>query len=45
MTPLSPTERQTLLRRLKHSPALPKADLAQFATKLKQEIVEKRTPK
>ena len=42
MTPLTPTERQTILRRLKRSPALSRAALAAHAEKLKREVISKR---
>jgi hypothetical protein len=39
---LTPTERQTLLRRLKHGPVLGKKALARYAVKVKNEILKKR---
>ncbi len=39
---LTPTERQQILRKLKHGPALPKAELAQYANKLRKEALAKR---
>ena len=42
MTTLTPTERQQILRRLKHGPALPKAELAEYANKLRREVLAKR---
>jgi hypothetical protein len=42
VTPLTPTERQTLLRRLKRSPALSRAALASHAKNLEREVISKR---
>ena len=43
MTPdLTPAERQEILRRLKHGPALPKAELAEYANKLRREALVRR---
>jgi hypothetical protein len=42
MTTLTPTEHQEILRRLKHGPALPKAELAEYANKLRREVLVKR---
>ncbi len=39
---LTPMERQEILRRLKHGPALPKAELAEYVNKVQREVVEKR---
>ena len=39
---LTPTERQQILRRLKHGPVLPKAELAEYANKLREEVLKKR---
>ena len=39
---LTPTERQAILRKLKHGPALPKAELAKYATKLWRDAVAQR---
>ena len=39
---LTPAERQTLLRKLKHGPALDREDLARYAQKLQDEILKKR---
>ena len=39
---LTPTERQEILRRLKHGPALPKAEMAGYANKLRREILARR---
>jgi hypothetical protein len=41
-TKLTPTERQEILRRLKHGPALPKAEMAEYANKLRREILARR---
>jgi len=39
---LTPTERQEILRRLKHGPALPKAEMAGYANRLRLEVLSKR---
>lgn len=39
---LTPAERQEVLRRLKHGPALPKAELGAYANRLRREVIEKR---
>jgi len=39
---LTPTERQEILRRLKHGPALPREDLAKYANKVRREVLNKR---
>ena len=39
---LTPTERQTILRRLKYGPALPREELAEYANKLKRDVLNKR---
>ena len=39
---LTSAERQEVLRRLKHGPALPKAELAGYANKLRLEVLSKR---
>lgn len=39
---LTPAERQECLRRLKHGPALPKAELAEYAKKVRMEVLKKR---
>jgi len=39
---LTPTERQEILRRLKYGPNLSKAELAEYANKLKTKILKKR---
>jgi hypothetical protein len=39
---LTPAERQQILRRLKHGPALPKAELAEYASKVRREVLSKR---
>jgi hypothetical protein len=41
-TTLTSTERQEILRRLKHGPALPKAELAEYANNLRREVLAKR---
>ena len=42
MTSLTPTERQEILRKLKHGPALPKTELVEYANKLRREVLAKR---
>jgi len=42
MTPLTPTERQSILRTLKRAPALSKKELAEYANKLKSDALNKR---
>ena len=42
---LTPTERQEVLRRLKHGPALPKDELVKYANKLRREVLARRTGK
>ena len=42
---LTPSERQTVLRRLKHGPALPREDLAEFACRVRREVLAARTEK
>jgi translation initiation factor 2 beta subunit (eIF-2beta)/eIF-5 len=42
---LTAAERQEVLRRLKHGPALPKSELAEYATRLRAEIIANRTRK
>jgi len=42
MTNLTPAERQELLRRLKHGPALSREALAEYANKLKEKTLAKR---
>jgi hypothetical protein len=39
---LTPTERQAILRRLKYGPALPREELAEYANKLRREVLNKR---
>jgi hypothetical protein len=39
---LTPTERQQILRRLKYGPALPREELAEYANKLKRDVLDKR---
>lgn len=39
---LTPTERQQILRRLKYGPALPREELAEYANKLKRDVLNKR---
>ena len=39
---LTPAERQQILRRLKHGPVLPKAELAEYVNRLKEEVLRKR---
>ena len=39
---LTSAERQRLLRRLKHGPALPKAELAEYANQLRKKVLVKR---
>ena len=38
----TPAERQEILRRLKHGPALPREELAEYASKVRQEVLAKR---
>ncbi len=42
---LTPAERQQILRRLKHGPALPKAELTEYANRLRREVLAARTGK
>ena len=42
---LTPTERQALLKKLKHGPDLPKDELAKYATKLWRDAVAQRKGK
>ena len=39
---LTPSERQHILRRLKHGPVLDRAALAEYAKRVRQEVVAKR---
>ena len=39
---LTPTERQQILRKLKHGPALDREVLARYAQKLQEDILKKR---
>jgi len=39
---LTPAERQEMLRRLKHGPVMSKKALAEYANKLKKEVLKKR---
>ena len=39
---LTPSERQECLRRLKHGPVLSKAELAEYAKKVRMDILKKR---
>jgi hypothetical protein len=39
---LIPTERQQVLRRLKHGPDLPREDLAEFACRVRREVLAER---
>ena len=41
-TTLTATERQLIFRRLKHGPALPKAELAEYANRLRREVLAAR---
>jgi tellurite resistance protein len=42
---LTAAERQEVLRRLKHGPALPKSELAEYANRLRREVLAARTDK
>jgi hypothetical protein len=42
MTTLAPTERQTILRRLKRGPKLGREALAQYTRQLREEVLRKR---
>jgi hypothetical protein len=42
MTTLTPIERQQILRRLKHGPALGREELAEYAKRLKWDVIGKR---
>lgn len=42
---LTPTERQEILRRLKHGPTLPKDELVKYANKLRREVLARRIGK
>lgn len=39
---LTPTERQTILRKLKRGPVLSKSALAEYANQLRREVLSKR---
>ena len=39
---LTPAERQQILRRLKHGPALPKTEIVNYANRLRLEVLQKR---
>ena len=39
---LTPAERQQILRKLKHGPALPKAEIVEYANRLRLEVLQKR---
>jgi hypothetical protein len=39
---LTPAERQQILRKLKHGPALPKVELINYANRLRLEVLQKR---
>ena len=39
---LTPSERQQILRRLKHGPSLDRQALADYAVKVKDQVVKKR---
>ena len=39
---LTAAERQRVLRRLKHGPALPREDLAEFACRIRREVLAGR---
>ena len=39
---LTPAERQAILRRLKHGPALGRKELTGYANKLKEDVLKKR---
>ena len=39
---LTPAERQIILRRLKHGPALGRAELAKYANRLRREVLVQR---
>lgn len=39
---LTPAERQTILRRLKHGPVLSREELASYASKLRRQILNER---
>jgi hypothetical protein len=39
---LTPSERQIILRRLKHGPSLDRQALADYAVKVKDQVVKKR---
>jgi len=41
-TTLTATERQLILRRLKHGPALPRAELTAYANRLRREVIAAR---
>ena len=41
---LTPAERQSILRRLKHGPLLTRAALAEYATRLRLETLAQRVP-
>jgi hypothetical protein len=40
MTPLTPTERQIILRRLKYSRRRPNEDLASFVLRIRDEVLQ-----
>jgi hypothetical protein len=42
---LTADERQQVLRRLKHGPDLPREDLAEFARRVRREVLAARTEK
>ena len=39
---LTPAERQAILRRLKYGPAVPRAELVNYANKLRREALARR---
>lgn len=41
-TTLTPAERQTILRRLKHGPQMDRAALAEYAKKIRLQVLAKR---
>jgi hypothetical protein len=42
LVPLTPAERQIILRKLEHGPTMDREALAEYAKKLRREILEKR---
>lgn len=42
MSELTPAERQEILRRLKHGPVMDREALAEYAKKVKMEVLKKR---